>query len=116
MMRVERGIAGNASLLIFSTRCLLTPLAGPVSLLSGATRIELHRYLVWEVAGTALYFGGYLALGRQLGPALPRDALTLALFYGIVAVVIGLPSLLLWLRPGRVHRARPATPRADTKR
>jgi membrane-associated protein len=112
-LRVEQGIARNASLLIFLTRCLLTPLAGPVSLLAGAARVALPRYLVWEVAGTALYFCGYLALGRLLGPALLRDAHSLALFYGIIAVVIALPSLLVWLRTGILHRPNPAAS-ADT--
>ena len=107
-MRVEQGITRNASLLIFITRCLLTPLAGPVSLLAGAARIAVPRYLVWELAGTALYFCGYLALGRLLGPALLRDTHSLALFYGIIAVVIALPSLLLWLCAGLVHHASPA--------
>jgi membrane protein DedA with SNARE-associated domain len=107
-LRVEQGIARNASLLVFITRFLLTPMAGPVSLLAGAARIAVLRYLVWELAGTALYFCGYLALGRLLGTALLRDARSLALFYGIVALVIALPSLLLWLRGGVLHRARPA--------
>jgi membrane protein DedA with SNARE-associated domain len=108
VVRVEQGIARNAGMLIFITRCLLTPLAGPVSLLAGAARIAVPRYLVWELAGTALYFCGYLALGRLLGPMLLRDVRSLALFYGIVAVVIALPSLLLWLRAGGLHRATPA--------
>jgi membrane-associated protein len=107
-MHVEQGIARNASLLIFITRCLLTPLAGPVSLLAGAARVAVQRYLAWELAGTALYFCGYLALGRLLGPALPRDAHSLALFYGIIAVVIALPSLLLWLRAGILRHVSPA--------
>ena len=42
-LRVEQGLAQNASLLIFITRCLLTPLAGPVSLLAGAARIAVPR-------------------------------------------------------------------------
>jgi membrane-associated protein len=109
-LRMEQGIARNAGLLIFLTRCLLTPLAGPVSLLAGAARIGIPRYLVWEFAGTALYFCGYLALGRLLGPALLRDARSLALFYGIVAMVIALPSLVLWLRAGVLYRVRPAAP------
>jgi membrane protein DedA with SNARE-associated domain len=109
-LRAEQGITRNASLLIFITRCLLTPLAGPVSLLAGAARVAVPRFLVWEMAGTALYFCGYLALGRLLGPALPRDPLMLALFYGIIAVVIALPSLLLWLRPGMRQCANPAAP------
>jgi membrane protein DedA with SNARE-associated domain len=110
---MEQDITRNAGLLIFSTRCLLTPLAGPVSLLSGAARIGMPRYLVWEFAGTALYFCGYLALGRLLGPTLLRDTGRLALFYGIVAVVIALPSLLLWLRAGALSRTRPTAP-SDT--
>jgi membrane-associated protein len=109
-LRVEQGVARNAGLLIFITRCLLTPLAGPVSLLAGAARIAVPRYLVWELAGTALYVCGYLALGRLLGPSLLGGARSLALFYGIVAVVIALPSLALWLRPGVLHRARPIAP------
>jgi hypothetical protein len=112
-LRVEQGIAQNTSLLIFITRCLLTPLAGPVSLLAGAARVAVPRYLVWELAGTALYFCGYLALGRLLGPALLRDAHSLALFYGIIAVVVAQPSLLLWLRTGVLHRPNSAAS-ADT--
>jgi membrane-associated protein len=110
LMRMEHGIARNAGVLIFLTRCLLTPLAGPVSLLAGAARIAAPRYLVWELAGTALYFCGYLALGRLLGPALPRDPRTLAPVYAVVALVIALPSLLLWLRPGVLDRAHAAAP------
>jgi membrane-associated protein len=113
VLRVEQGIARNAGLLIFITRFLLTPLAGPVSLLAGAASVAVPRYLVWELAGTALYFCGYLALGRLLGPALLRDAHSLALFYGIIAVVIALPSLLLWLRTGVLHRPNSAAS-ADT--
>jgi membrane-associated protein len=108
VLRVEQGIARNAGLLIFITRFLLTPLAGPVSLLAGAASVAVPRYLVWELAGTALYFCGYLALGRLLGPALLRDAHSLALFYGIITVVIALPSLLLWLRTGVLHRPNSA--------
>jgi hypothetical protein len=53
---------------------------------------------VLELAGTALYVCVYLTLGRLLGPTLARAPLTLALFYGLLALVIALPSLLLWLR------------------
>jgi membrane protein DedA with SNARE-associated domain len=119
-LRVEQGIARNAGLLIFSTRCLLTPLAGPVSLLAGITRIALPRYLVWELAGTALYFCGYLAIGRLLGPALLHDTRSFALVYGAIAVILALPSLVLWLRAVALRRARlgsthpPATTKSDS--
>jgi membrane-associated protein len=100
LMRVEEGFARNAGLVILVTRCLLTPLASPVSLLAGAARVAFPTYLVLELAGKALYVCGYLTLGRLLGPTLARTPLTLALFYGILALVIALPSLLLRLRPG----------------
>lgn len=99
LVRVEEGFVHNAFLVILVTRCLLTPLASPVSLLAGAAYIAFPTYLVLELAGKSLYFCGYLTLGRLVGPTLARAPLTLALFYGILALVIALPSLLLRLRP-----------------
>jgi membrane-associated protein len=116
LVRVEKGIARNASLLILISRCLLTPLAGPVSLLAGAARIAFPIYLVCELAGTALYFCGYLTLGRLLGPSLPRDPLILVRVYSIVALVIAVPSLALWLRTGVLRlpgRSSASGPKSD---
>ena len=103
LVRVEKRLLQNASLVILVTRCLLTPLASPVSLLAGAASIAFPLYLLLELAGTALYFSGYLALGRLVGPALTREPLTLVLFYGLLILVIALPSLFLWLRPGQLR-------------
>ena len=103
LARAEKRLLQNASLVILVTRCLLTPLASPVSLMAGAARIAFPLYLVLELAGTALYFGGYLTLGRLVGPALTREPLTLVLFYGLLILVIALPSLFLWLRPRQLR-------------
>jgi membrane-associated protein len=103
LARLEKGSVRNAGLVILVTRCLLTPLASPVSLLAGAAHIAFPIYLVLELAGTSLYVCGYLTLGRLLGPTLARAPLTLAIFYGILALLIALPSLLRQLR-----RLRPA--------
>lgn len=103
LARLEKGFVRNAGLVILITRCLLTPLASPVSLLAGAAHIAFPIYLVLELAGTSLYVCGYLTLGRLLGPTLARSPLTLAIFYGILALLIALPSLLR-----RLRRLRPA--------
>lgn len=100
LARVEERFLQNTSLVMLLSRCLLTALASPVSLLAGAARIAFPIYLMLELAGTALYFFGYLTLGRLLGPAVAHEPLTLGIFYGVIALVITLPSLLLWLRPG----------------
>ena len=99
LTRAEEGFVRHAGLVLLVTRCLLTPLASPVSLLAGAAHIAFPTYLALELAGKSLYVCGYLTLGRLLGPTLARAPLTLALFYGILALLITLPSLLHWLRP-----------------
>jgi membrane protein DedA with SNARE-associated domain len=103
LSRLEEGFVRNAGLVILGTRCLLTPLASPVSLLAGAARIAFPVYLVLELAGTSLYVCGNLTLGWLLGPTLARAPFTLAIFYGLLALLIALPSLLRQLR-----RLRPA--------
>src|SRR5262249_40610400 len=44
LARVEQGLARRAGLLILVTRCLITPLASPVSLLTGAARLAFATY------------------------------------------------------------------------
>ncbi len=114
LVRVERGLAQHASLVILVTRCLLTPLGSPVSLLAGAARIAFPLYLALELAGTALYCGGYLTLGRLLGVALAGTPLTLvlfALFFGIITLAMAVPSLPSLLPPLlRLLRLRPLNP------
>lgn len=98
LARLEEGFVRNSGLVILITRCLLTPLASPVSLLAGAAYIAFPVYLVLELAGTSLYVCGYLTLGRLVGPTLARAPLTLAIFYSVLALLVALPSLLRRLR------------------
>jgi membrane protein DedA with SNARE-associated domain len=104
LIQGERGLARNGSLVILLTRFLLTPIASPVSALAGAARVPYPRYLTLELVGQAIYFCGYLALGRALGPAVAQSGLTIALFFGILALVILMPAALLRLRLGVLRR------------
>jgi membrane-associated protein len=115
LLQGERGLARNGSLLILLTRFLLTPIASPVSALAGAARMPYPRYLTLELVGQAIYFCGYLALGRALGPAVARSGLTIVLFFGVLALVILVPAALLRLRLG-VQRRLLGGPTTITKR
>ncbi len=108
--RAEQGLARNGSALILLTRFLLTPIASPVSALAGATRFPYARYLALEAFGQLIYFGGYLGLGRALGPAMIHSGLTMVLFFGVIALLVLAPILLLRLRPGLLRRlTQPST-------
>jgi membrane protein DedA with SNARE-associated domain len=104
LLRGEQGLARNGSLVILLTRFLLTPIASPVSALAGAARVPFPRYLMLELVGQAIYFCGYLALGRALGPAVARSGLNVVLFFGVLALVILAPAALLRLRLGVLRR------------
>ena len=104
LARAERGLARGSSLLILLTRFLLTPLASPVSLLAGAARVPYRRYLALELVGQAIYFTGYLTLGRILGVAITRNPLTFVALFALIALLVVAPTLLLRLRPDLLRR------------
>lgn len=106
LTRLERGMAHGTSgtLLIFLTRCALTPVATPISLLAGAARVPYRRYLWLELAGEAVYFTGYMALGRALGPTVARNLPTTLLFSAFLLALVLAPTLVLRLRPGLLRR------------
>ena len=88
-------------LLVFLTRWTLTALASPVATLAGAVRMPYRVFLAAEVAGEAIYVCGLLALGRLLGPALPRGGLFAPAFWiGFAVVVLAAMALLprIWRR------------------
>jgi membrane-associated protein len=89
-------------LLVFLTRWTLTALASPVAALAGAVRMRYRVFLAAEIAGEAIYVCGLLALGRLLGPALPRDGFFApALWIGVaIVLVVAATALLprLWRR------------------
>jgi membrane-associated protein len=93
---------------VFVTRCALTVLSVPVSLLAGASRMRFARFLAWEAAGKGLFVVVWLTLGHlfagslmTLGP-LPTLAAAIA--------VVSLLALALW--EARRWLARQAPPSA----
>jgi membrane protein DedA with SNARE-associated domain len=75
--------------MIFLTRFALTPLATPVSLVAGASRLQLSTFLLWDVLGEGIFVVGNLALGRflsarglSIGPFLAIAAAVALLGYG----------------------------------
>lgn len=82
--------------MILLTRCALTQLEMPVSLLAGALRQPFYRFLVWDLLGEALYILGYMMLGR-LGGAMAASGPLLFIYCGLVVCITCCPLLLVQL-------------------
>jgi membrane-associated protein len=78
----------HQGLAVFVSRCALTMLSVPVSLLAGASRMRLARFLAWETAGKGLFVVVWLLAGRLFGGSLIAHGPlpTIAGAAGVVAV------------------------------
>lgn len=94
----------GSGMMIVLSRCVLTPLETPISLLAGASRRPFYTFLVWDLLGEALYVLGYLMLGHAGGTLASSGPLLLAFGAAGVALV-GAPLLLTRWLAGR-HRTR----------
>jgi membrane protein DedA with SNARE-associated domain len=95
---------------VFVTRCALTALSVPVSLLAGASRMRYARFLAWETTGKGLFVMVWLIAGRLFS----RSLLTLGPLPTITAGLAALALMGLALFEARrwlVRRAEsPASP------
>jgi membrane-associated protein len=57
---------GGMSILL--TRFLITPIAVPVNLISGTGNFPFRRFLLYDLAGEAIWIFGYGGLGYLFGP------------------------------------------------
>ena len=80
------------------------PVASPVSLLAGVTRMPFGRYLALEALGEAIYVLGNLALGRIFGPRLLEHGNLLFVAWGLVALATLVPVVLAWLVARALNR------------
>lgn len=88
--------SGSGAMIVIS-RCVLTPLEMPISLLAGAARRSFRSFLIYDLVGEAVYVLGYLTLGHaggtlaSSGPWLPVA--------GLLAAALSVAPLLLvrWL-------------------
>lgn len=87
----------GSGMMIVLSRCVLTPLEMPISLLAGAARRPFLMFLLWDGLGEALYVLGYLMLGHAGGTLASSGALLLA--FGAFGLLLGGAPLLLtrWL-------------------
>jgi membrane-associated protein len=94
----------RSGLVILLTRFLLTPLGVPVSLLAGATRLPLPRFVSWDLLGEAIFVLGSLALGRLFGTTLLHGGPVTWAFWGIAAALTLLPAVLARGAPAVLRR------------
>lgn len=99
-------LRGGRALLVFVSRFLLSPIASPVSVLAGVTRMGFAAYTGLEVGGGAIYVLGNLALGRLFGARLLAQGGALPTFWIIVAIASIAPVALVWVAPHVLNRTR----------
>lgn len=99
-------LRGGRALLLFVSRFVLTPIASPVSMLAGVTRLGFGVCLGLEVCGTAIYVLGNLTLGRIFGATLLAQGGALPAFWVVVAVATLAPVALIRLALYIVTRTR----------
>lgn len=88
--------SGSGPMIVLS-RCVLTPLEMPISLLAGASRRSFRSFLLWDLLGEALYVLSYLALGHAGGTLAPSGPWLL--IFGLLAALLSSAPLLFirWL-------------------
>lgn len=108
--RVERRFFRWASLSIFLTRFLLTPLGPVVNIVAGTSRYTFRRFLLWDVAGEAVWVLLYVSLGFAFGAnwdllanllGSTTSLLTLVTLTAIVAFLVYRTVVRDWLRARR---------------
>ena len=87
--------------IVWLTRWLLTPLGSTVNVLAGANGYPFRSFVVLDAFGTAIFVGGYVALGRFLGddaagPAATAGKVGLGLLAAILVTggIVGARTLL----------------------
>lgn len=98
----------RGALTVFLTRWLITPIGAVVSMIAGISAYAWHRFLALDVAGEILWVSIYLSIGWALGSQWQAAATFLTDFSGLilgvsvllVALVVGIRTLLRWRREG----------------
>ena len=77
--------------ILFLSRFLFTAIAGPITLLVGATHLRRRAFASWDVAGKAIYVLGNLLVGRLFGAGLGARTSGAVFWWSIAAVAIIVP-------------------------
>lgn len=94
LVSANRLLRRHGGVIIFLSRFLLTAIASPVSLLVGISRMKLTRFLLWDIAGEAIFVAGNLLVGRFLGGSLEEQGDIAPLLWALGAASILLPVAL----------------------
>jgi membrane-associated protein len=101
-LRAEAAFARHATLAIYLTRCVLTPIAVPINLIAGSSDYPVGRFLAFDAAGELTWLLGYGALGYLFGSQWEyvSDLISNAsgLLLGLVIAGAGAYTLIRWQR------------------
>ena len=101
--RAEKSFQNWGGMSIFLTRFLITGIAVPVNLLAGTGRFPFKRFLLYDLAGEAIWVFGYGGLGYLFGTQweVVSDFISNfgGLVLGLVVLVAGFLLALRLLRP-----------------
>lgn len=120
-MKQGEGVWGLAvwsgsGVMIFLSRCVLTPLEAPLSLLAGARRMPLARFLAWDTLGEAVYVAGCLTLGYTGAASLATSGPLLVVAGGaLVLATLGPLVAVRLIARGRRQKQAPDTRAVKTR-
>jgi len=101
--RAEKSFQNWGGMSIFLTRFLITGIAVPVNLLAGTGRFPFKRFLMYDLAGEAIWVFGYGGLGYLFGTQWEVVSDFISNFggfvLGLVVLVAGLLLARRLLRP-----------------
>lgn len=95
----------RGGLAIILTRSVLSSLAVPTNLIAGSSGYRFKSFLIFDIAGEALWFGAYGGLGYAFGSQWELISEFLADFGGLIAglavLAIGGYYAIRWLKSGQ---------------
>ena len=107
--QAEKSFQNWGGMSVFLTRFLITGIAVPVNLLAGTGSFPFKRFLMYDVAGEAIWIFGYGGLGYLFGTEWEVVSDFISNFGGLMlGLVVLVAGFLLALR-----RLRPNSARAD---
>jgi len=114
LLKAENKVRRHGGWGIFITRWLITPLGPWVNLLSGASEYPWPRFLLWDVAGEALWVVLYVSLGHVIAGQV-QSISAVAGDITWIAVAVAAAVIIGWLLVRKRARSRRPAPvsRAD---
>ena len=101
-LRAETAFARHATLAIYLTRCVLTPIAVPMNLIAGSSGYPAARFVAYDSVGELTWLLGYGALGYLFGSQWEYISDLVSNFSGLLVGLLiagaGIYALVRWQR------------------